>query len=249
MKQYDDLKALVRTHDQQAAELARVKAAAAAEIDAARADADAARAAVEAASEELTKLRDEVGALRERRARERKSVAAAESSKAAAASAELDAALESAARREAARSAAELAIFKEAADADVHDAVEAVRAEHAAAEARWLAEADAMRRSAALRSERHAARLRDVILSEEACRARAGAMEPRLRGQALCSLSLCVRAARSERRDAMREVSVRALLTEVAGLERLLAISEEGRQASSSDLSLNLPLSLPPISP
>ena len=42
MKQYDDLKALVRTHDQQAAELARVKAAAAAEIDAARADADAA---------------------------------------------------------------------------------------------------------------------------------------------------------------------------------------------------------------
>ena len=61
MKQYDDLKALVRTHDQQAAELARVKATAAAEIDAARADADAARAAVEAASEELTKLRDEVG--------------------------------------------------------------------------------------------------------------------------------------------------------------------------------------------
>ena len=74
LEQYTELKHLVRSHEQHAAEIKAIKATAAAEVLSARAEADGARAAMDAAMQELNKLKAEVAALRSKQ-RERKSAA------------------------------------------------------------------------------------------------------------------------------------------------------------------------------
>ena len=230
LEQYTELKHLVRSHEQHAAEIKAIKATAAAEVLSARAEADGARAAMDAAMQELNKLKAEVAALRNKQ-RERKS--AAESSKSAAASAAADAA-----KQDAARFTTELGLFREAAAADVLEAKLAAQAEHAAAEAKWAADAEVMRRHAATRSERHAARLRDVIASEEAWRASVVTLEGRLRAIALLALSLCVRAFRAERARTTHQTHECTLAIEVRQMDRRLVATEEARQASAAGAAL-----------
>ena len=228
LEQYTELKHLVRSHEQHAAEIKAIKATAAAEVLSARAEADGARAAMDAAMQELNKLKAEVAALRSKQ-RERKS--AAESSKSAAASAAANAA-----KQDTARFTMELGLFREAAAADVLEAKSAAQAEHAAAEARWAAEAEAMRQHAATRSERHSARLRDVIASEEAWRASVVTLEGRLRAMTLLALSLCVRAIRAERARTTHQTHERTLAVEVRQMDRRLVATEEARQASAASV-------------
>ncbi len=232
MKEYEELKQLVRSHEQQRAEIKAIKATAAAEVQAARADADAARAAMDSALQELSKLQSEVATLRSKH-RERQSMKAAEDSRSAAASMALEAA-----KQDAARFNTELRLFREAAAADVLEAGLAAKAEHAAVEAKWAAAAETMRRSTAARSERHASRLRDVIASEEAWRACVTTMEERLRGSALRSLSLCIRAIRSERARDRHQVHERSLIEELHRLDDRLASIEEARQATVASAAI-----------
>jgi chemosensory pili system protein ChpA (sensor histidine kinase/response regulator) len=230
LEQYTELKHLVRSHEQHAAEIKAIKATSAAEVLSARAEADGARAAMDAAMQELNKLKAEVAALRSKQ-RERKS--AADSSKSSAASAAADAA-----KQDAARFTMELCLFREAAAADVLEAKSAAQAEHAATEAKWAAEAEAMRQHAATRSERHAARLRDVIASEEAWRASVVTLEGRLRAMALLALSLCVRAIRAERARKTHQTHERTLTVEVRQMDRRFVAIEEARQASAAGAAL-----------
>jgi hypothetical protein len=222
---YDELRLLVKSADQQASNVARAEKAAAEKIEAASQRAVAAEAQAKAHQSECQRLLAELSSIREQAQRERRSGAA----DVAAARRDMEQTLKHEVSREAQRSAAELTLLREAARQDVREARGAGRAELEAAAAEWEAQAAAMRDASRLRSAKHAARLREVIASEEACDAERVRLEERLRTTSLATIGIGVRAARAERLLAARCVEVDSLLIEIDSLDAALAESEAER--------------------
>ena len=224
---YDELKSLVRTHEQQSQEITRIRHNALLEVEAAQAEALAARKALTMASDEVSKLRGELEQLRDRRQRERKASLATKAN----IDRRIKEAVDAAAKADAVRWSSELAMFRQAAEADVQDAKEAARAEHAAAAEQWALQAEAMRQHMALRSERSALRVKEVILSEETTAAENARLQLRLQGLALLSLSLCVRLLREKSVQKLAQIREGLLGAEVEMLEMELVRSTETREA------------------
>ena len=112
---YDELKAIVRSHEAQAAELARVRQEAATAVAEARTEKDKALAARSAATLEVKSLAAKIEALQERQQRDRRAAKSAEG----VGQRNIEVALEAASAREASRCIAELKLLRQAADADV----------------------------------------------------------------------------------------------------------------------------------
>ena len=224
---YDELKDLVRANDQQSAVLLQKDKAAAAALAASRRETVEAKAEAEALKSECKRLQGVVAGLRDKRVKEKKAAAAATE--------EMHEHLEEAVRREgareAARSAAEVALLRRAAAEDVRSA-------KAAADAHYGEQADAMREMMKLRSAKHALRLREVILSEEVCQAECERLRGRLREASYGLLALSARASLAERRFTIAHTSACSLVEEVATLEDELANAVEDHleeEAHSAD--------------
>lgn len=95
-----------------------------------------------------------------------------------------------------------------------------------------------MRDMAALRSARHAARLREVITSEEACEAERTWLRSRLGGAALQRLGLMVRAARAQREGEACRVQAGVLSRELGVVEGVLWASEASRRSQAAAAAL-----------
>ena len=174
--EYDELKSLV----QAAAEREKAHKHSMAAIQKAQQETHAARAEAEALKAQLldakTELQNQAKAQNERRARERKDAASKETAAQQAAEAAVSAAV--AAEQE--RHAAELALLRQAAMDDVRQAHRAARHELDAAAQSWDAQEEAHREMARLRSAKHAARIREVIASEERCQSECARLRARL---------------------------------------------------------------------
>ena len=222
---YDELKALVqaaaereKAHKQSVAAIQKAQQ----ETTAAREEAAEYRQQVHALQAELEKQAKAHAA--ERRERERKAAAQREAVQQAALEAASAAA---AAERE--RSAAEVQLLREAAMDDVRQAHRAARQELDAAAQSWDAQEEAHREMARLRSAKHAARLREVIASEEACQAECAALRKRIVDMAWSTVSLGVRTTRAEREASSAAVELCALRDEIATLECEAAEGEAER--------------------
>lgn len=231
---YDELKALVRSHEQQTTALARCRAESAQKVAESAAQLEQMRSERDALRAEHGPLHVELGKLRERQARERRTAAKAETEL----REEMAEAIEVAAQQEAARSREELSLLRSAARADVEDAVGALQTRHAVEAERWAAQLGAMREAAKLTSGKHALRLRQVIEAEEAERAEHEAAEEQLESVALCCLSLGVRLRGAERLVAEQGDEMRGLAWERAREAKAAAAAEEARLALLEESAL-----------
>ena len=209
---YEELRSLVKTHEQQSAALKVADKAHTAALQQSRHETGEARAEAVTLRQECKRLQALVMSQRDKREKERRTATSTE--------AELQEQLAEAVRCEAARSAAEVALLKRAAAADV-------RAARASADAECEAQTSALREMMRLRSAKHALRLKEVIASEEACEAARASTCARLREASLGVLALGVRAARAERWATTRTVEVLTLGAEVEALEEDVAVCED----------------------
>ena len=227
MSTYDTLKDLVRTHEQQQAELAKMAKASKTEVEAARAETAVLRNAAAATNEEVKQLKAEIEALRERRQRDKRHIAsAAERSRQ-----ELEAAVEAAVAREAERQAAELTQLREAAAKDVREARETVASEHNAVIATWAAAVDKLRDEARRKSARHSEQLRIVIASEEACQTECARLAQALKEGAVRRMALAMQTNHTAREASAQRARGDVLVGEVRRLEEEAAAATLARQA------------------
>ncbi|KAL1530004.1 hypothetical protein AB1Y20_000930 [Prymnesium parvum] len=180
LSEYEALRACVRTQAEQQNALARVERAAEERVEAVSAQLRAAHEAAALLQENMEALRKECHELREKLQLQRRATASAE----AAAVKKVADALAA----ETSRNARELSMLQEAARCDVAAAVaestallEATRLEHAAERASWEEQMEAGRAKMQQRAARHAARVREVITSEEECQRRFSFLEEQLR--------------------------------------------------------------------
>jgi hypothetical protein len=222
---YDELKSLVRTHEQQEAQLVRARSEA---TDATTRSAAVAAAAVAEAEElraERVRLKVDINAMQERRMREQRAAAKAEANLLA----ETKAATAAASLKAAERAADEVAVLRKATRADVQHATGELRAEHESARATWEAQAAAMRETAKLTSSKHALRLRQVISAEENAQAELSELRGRLGEMAAGCLTLGLRSRRYARLAAALSEDTRHLAWLRALAAREAACAEEAR--------------------
>ena len=220
--QYDELKTLVqaaserdKSYKQNSAALQRAaeaEAAANAETEGLKILLKQVQAEAQAAAQASSQRR-----LKEKRAAEAAEAVAQQAAEAAT-KREVD--------REKERSREEVALLRQAAMDDVRAAHKAARSELDAAAQNWDAQEEAHREVARLRSAKHAARLREVIASEERSQAERLKLQRKLAAQAW---SLGLRALRAERLARLRGVEVATLVEEVRELEEEAADSEAWR--------------------
>ena len=214
---YEELRTLVKSHEQQAAAQRATEKAASTVLKQSQREVAEAKAEAEALRGECQRLQALVASLREKRQKERRAAATAEL--------EMQEHLEDAVQREKASGEQQLEQLRSS-------SAEEVRAAKAAAEEQWAARESAMEEAVQLRSAKHALRLREVIASEEACEEDKCRLRERLRETSLGILALGVRAVRAERQATVLDASVVTLHDEVHSLEVELAASEEDRAAA-----------------
>ena len=219
---YEELRSLVKTHEQQTAAQKAADKEYTAALQQSRRETAEAQAEASALREECKRLQALVATQREKRQKEKRAASQASQEQA-----EVQEQLAEAVRCETARSAAEVATLKRAAAADVRKARAAISAE-------CDAQTSALREMMQLRSAKHALRLREVIASEERCEEARLQACARLREASLGVLAFAVRAVRAERFAKARVVEVYTLGTEVEVLEDELAACEEDATAAAA---------------
>ena len=144
---------------------------------------------------------------------------------------EVETAVTAAVEQEAERFRSEAKHLRAAAHKDLRQCREEGRVALAQAAAKWASEANALREAAAAKSRRHAARIREVIASEERCDQERLALETRLRAMAVQTLGLAISGARSARANEVAFIHDRVLTSELERAEAEAEHSEEARRA------------------
>ena len=162
---YDELKSIVRTHEQHAAELKAIrheaKEDARLEVAAARAETAAAQAAAAAANEQCEKLRAELSTLKDRREKDKGALLALQE--------EVETAVTAAVEQEAERFRSEAKHLRAAAHKDLRQCREEGRVALAQAAAKWASEANALREAAAVQLEQSNKQAQAVACTHICC--------------------------------------------------------------------------------
>ena len=224
---YDELKTLVHT----AAEREKSHKASAQLLQQVQAESEAAKQEVATLKEQIRWLHADAEKLAhlaaQTRQKDRKAAAAAEQAAQQAAAHEV--------QKEKERSLAEVALLRRAAMDDVRQANRAARAELDEAAKSWEAHEEAHREMARLKAMKHAARLREVILSEERCHADTLLLKRKLASQAWSTVAQALRAECAERALEARAVEAEGLADEIRDLEDELAEGEIERQRQEAE--------------
>jgi IgA-specific serine endopeptidase len=227
---YEALKALVKSHDKQAAEVARVRAEAQAQLASLRADAERARAAANRAEAEAEQLRAAARISQARKQSEKREALNADAER----KRELKSAADTAMASERERFHTEVALIREAAQADVWAVQQTSEGALAAAAAQRKDELDELRQQMTCRSHRHAARLREVIASEEAASLECQSMRRKSTFAAVQRMALAVRVIRAEKCCEVQMLERRLLASELRSLEHQLNEAREMQQSQQA---------------